>query len=104
MPIEFIWDEESVNCTYINENGKEHHLPEILGYFENELDAELTAIEAASDLMSGEEFKELTRKAYQRDYMRQMARKRWEKTPEKEKKEFFKKLSKSGNKAQGKRH
>ena len=78
MPIEYAWDgEESVSVTYIDESGVRHELDELLGAFTDELDAELSAIDHASDLMTAEERRALQAKAYKRDEMRQRGRQRW---------------------------
>lgn len=78
MPIKILSrDRESLSVEYTDASGVTHSLPELLGSFESDLDAELSAIEQASDLMSREEMRELTAKAYKRDEMRQRAKQRW---------------------------
>ena len=77
MPIEYTWDEESVSVTYIDPSGERHELDELLGNFTDELDAELSAIDHASALMTSEERRTLQAKAYKRDEMRQRGRQRW---------------------------
>lgn len=50
-------DHESLSAEYTDASGVTHSLPELLGSFESDLDAELSAIEHASDLMSRDEMR-----------------------------------------------